>query len=99
MNTNRIKNITRFDYRRQAFEGWRVAVARRQAFLALYFPDRRYGGRERALEAALACKAEALELANREPAMERKDLQAAFDALKEKFSPERDSRGDAVQPQ
>lgn len=47
-----IKNITRFDYGRTAFEGWRLNVACKGTIFLRYFPDKKLGGPEKSLEAA-----------------------------------------------
>jgi hypothetical protein len=46
------KNLTRFDYESSAFQGWRLCIRRGGCTFVRYFPDRRFGGARRSLEAA-----------------------------------------------
>ncbi len=56
MKRTSLRNITRFTYEFTSFQGWRVAVCRQQKSFIRYFSDRQYGGRDAALEAALAVR-------------------------------------------
>lgn len=46
------KNLTRFTYENAAFEGWRLCISRSGTTFTKYFPDKKYGGPKKALEAA-----------------------------------------------
>lgn len=46
------KNLTRFTYENAAFEGWRLCISRSGTTFTKYFPDKKYGGPKRALNAA-----------------------------------------------
>lgn len=48
-----MKNITRYTYEKTAFQGWRVCICRNWNHFIRYFSDRRYGGEEPALDAAV----------------------------------------------
>ncbi len=50
------RNITRFTYEFTSFQGWRVAICRKQKCFIRYFSDRQYGGEKAALAAALAVR-------------------------------------------
>lgn len=38
------KNLTRFDYEKSAFEGWRLCLSRTGTTFTRYFPDKKFGG-------------------------------------------------------
>jgi len=38
------KNLTRFDYEKSAFEGWRLSLCKAGATFTRYFPDKKFGG-------------------------------------------------------
>ena len=38
------KNLTRFDYEKSAFEGWRLCISKKGTTFARYFPDKKFGG-------------------------------------------------------
>ena len=38
------KNLTRFDYEKSAFEGWRLCLCRTGTSFTRYFPDKKFGG-------------------------------------------------------
>ena len=38
------KNLTRFDYEKSAFEGWRLCISKTGTTFARYFPDKKFGG-------------------------------------------------------
>ena len=46
------KNLTRFTYESAAFEGWRLCISRSGTTFTKYFPDKKYGGPRKALNAA-----------------------------------------------
>ena len=46
------KNLTRFTYENAAFEGWRLCISRAGTTFTKYFPDKKYGGPRKALNAA-----------------------------------------------
>jgi hypothetical protein len=46
------KNLTRFTYENAAFEGWRLCISRGGTTFTKYFPDKKYGGARKALDAA-----------------------------------------------
>ncbi|MBC7980399.1 MAG: hypothetical protein H7Y36_07545 [Armatimonadetes bacterium] len=46
------KNLTRFTYESAAFEGWRLCISRAGSTFTKYFPDKKYGGPKKALDAA-----------------------------------------------
>ena len=46
------KNLTRFTYENAAFEGWRLCISRSGNTFTRYFPDKKYGGPRKSLEAA-----------------------------------------------
>jgi hypothetical protein len=39
-----IKNLTRFDYEKSAFEGWRLCLSKTGTTFTRYFPDKKFGG-------------------------------------------------------
>lgn len=56
-----MKNITRYDGDKgpkKGFCGWRLCLTRSKHTFVRYFTDREFGGKEPALEAALAMRAE-----------------------------------------
>ena len=46
------KNLTRFTYENAAFEGWRLCISRAGTTFTKYFPDKKFGGPRKALDAA-----------------------------------------------
>lgn len=38
------KNLTRFDYEKSAFEGWRLSLCKAGTTFTRYFPDKKFGG-------------------------------------------------------
>ncbi len=46
------KNLTRFTYETAAFEGWRLCISRSGTTFTRYFPDKKFGGPKKALDAA-----------------------------------------------
>ena len=46
------KNLTRFTYENAAFEGWRLCISRGGTTFTKYFPDKKYGGPKKSLEAS-----------------------------------------------
>ena len=38
------KNLTRFDYEKSAFEGWRLGICKHGTSFTRYFPDRKFEG-------------------------------------------------------
>ncbi len=48
------KNLTRFTYETAAFEGWRLSISRAGTTFTKYFPDKKYEGGVKSLEAAEA---------------------------------------------
>lgn len=38
------KNLTRFDYEKSAFEGWRLCISKTGTTFARYFPDKKFEG-------------------------------------------------------
>ncbi|MGJ8633569.1 MAG: hypothetical protein ACSHX7_06590 [Luteolibacter sp.] len=46
------KNLTRFTYENAAFEGWRLCISRSGTTFTKYFPDKKFGGSRKSLEAA-----------------------------------------------
>ena len=48
-----LRNIHRYTYEDADFMGWRFSIQRKGKQLTRYFPDRKYGSEEAALQAAL----------------------------------------------
>ena len=46
------KNLTRFDYEKSAFEGWRLSLCKAGTTFTRYFPDKKLGGPKKSLAAA-----------------------------------------------
>ncbi|MBG7608236.1 MAG: hypothetical protein IZT59_09450 [Verrucomicrobia bacterium] len=46
------KNLTRFTYENAAFEGWRLCISRSGTTFTKYFPDKKFGGPRKSLDAA-----------------------------------------------
>lgn len=46
------KNLTRFTYENAAFQGWRLCISRSGSTFTRYFPDKKFGGPRKALNAA-----------------------------------------------
>lgn len=46
------KNLTRFTYENAAFEGWRLCISRGGTTFTKYFPDKKFGGARKSLDAA-----------------------------------------------
>jgi hypothetical protein len=38
------KNLTRFDYEKSAFAGWRLSLSKAGSTFTRYFPDKKFGG-------------------------------------------------------
>jgi hypothetical protein len=38
------KNLTRFDYEKSAFEGWRLCISKTGSTFTRYFPDKKFEG-------------------------------------------------------
>ncbi len=57
------KNLTRFDYEKSAFEGWRLCISKTGTTFSRYFPDKKFGGSaKKSLAAAEKTLAELKEL-------------------------------------
>ncbi len=67
MKMKPLRNITRFTYEFTSFQGWRVAICRKQKNFIRYFSDRQYGGEDAALAAALSVRNQVLEELNQHP--------------------------------
>jgi len=52
------KNLTRFTYESAAFEGWRLCISRSGTTFTKYFPDKKFGGARKSLDAAEKALAE-----------------------------------------
>lgn len=52
------RNLTRFTYEHTAFQGWRLCMSRFGTTFTKYFPDKKYGGPRKSLEAAEAALAD-----------------------------------------
>lgn len=52
------KNLTRFTYESAAFEGWRLCISRGGTTFTKYFPDKKFGGARKSLDAAEKALAE-----------------------------------------
>lgn len=46
------KNLTRFTYENAAFQGWRLCISRSGSTFTRYFPDKKFGGPRKSLNAA-----------------------------------------------
>ena len=46
------KNLTRFTYETQTYEGWRLSITKRGASFTRYFSDKQFGGVRKSLAAA-----------------------------------------------
>ena len=46
------KNLTRFNYEKSAFEGWRLSLCKAGTTFTRYFPDRKFGSAKQSLAAA-----------------------------------------------
>jgi len=46
------KNLTRFTYENAAFLGWRLCISRSGSTFTRYFPDKKFGGPRKSLNAA-----------------------------------------------
>ena len=46
------KNLTRFDYEKSAFEGWRLSLCKAGTTFTRYFPDKKFGDAKQSLAAA-----------------------------------------------
>ncbi|MCX6864616.1 MAG: hypothetical protein NTV46_00095 [Verrucomicrobia bacterium] len=46
------KNLTRFDYEKSAFEGWRLSLCKAGTTFTRYFPDKKFGGAKKSLDVA-----------------------------------------------
>ncbi|MBR5895151.1 MAG: hypothetical protein IKZ13_06385 [Akkermansia sp.] len=52
----RAKNISRYTYKKTAFQGWRLALRRQGKQFVKYFADRQYGDSTAAFKAAVALR-------------------------------------------
>ena len=53
------KNLTRFDYEKSAFEGWRLCLSKTGTTFTRYFPDKKFeGSAKKSLAAAESTLAE-----------------------------------------
>lgn len=52
------RNLTRFTYETTAFQGWRLCLSKGGTTFMKYFPDKKYGGGRKAMQAAEAALAE-----------------------------------------
>ncbi len=52
----RAKNISRYTYKKTAFQGWRLALRRQGHQFVKYFADRQYGDSTAAFKAAVALR-------------------------------------------
>lgn len=49
----RAKNISRYNYKKTAFQGWRLAITRKGHTFVKYFADRQFEGYRTAFKAAV----------------------------------------------
>ena len=56
----RAKNILRYNYKKQAFQGWRLAITRKGEKFVKYFADSRYSDYREAFRAAVEARNEIL---------------------------------------
>lgn len=47
-----VRNITRFDYDKTGFQGWRLCITRFGVTFSRYFSDRQFGSRRKSFTAA-----------------------------------------------
>lgn len=52
------RNLTRFTYETTAFQGWRLCLSKGGSTFLKYFPDKKYGGGRKSMQAAEAALAE-----------------------------------------
>ena len=52
------RNLTRFTYETTAFQGWRLCISKAGSTFLKYFPDKKFGGERKALQAAEAALAD-----------------------------------------
>ena len=52
----RAKNISRFNYKKTAFQGWRLAISRKHINFVKYFGDKKYGGHRQSFMAAVEAR-------------------------------------------
>ncbi len=62
-----LRNMTRFTYEFTSFQGWRVALCRKNLHFIRYFSDGQYGGEQAAYTAALFVRDRLMELLNLYP--------------------------------
>ncbi len=77
------RNITRFTYDNTAFQGWRLAICRKNKHFTCYFSDKQYGSEEEALRAAISMRDEIFHELTKNPL----NPQAIFDQVKAKKAP------------
>lgn len=46
------RNLTRFTYETAAFQGWRLCISSAGTTFTRYFPDKKFGGPKKSLQAA-----------------------------------------------
>ncbi len=61
----RAKNILRYNYKKQAFQGWRLAITRKGEKFVKYFADSRYRDYREAFKAAVEARNEILKELNK----------------------------------
>ena len=61
----RAKNILRYNYKKQAFQGWRLAISRNGEKFVKYFADSRYNDYREAFRAAVEARNEILKELNK----------------------------------
>jgi hypothetical protein len=66
------RNLTRFTYENAAFEGWRLCISRAGTTFTKYFPDKKFGGEKKSLEAAEKALAELKPVLEASPRVEGK---------------------------
>lgn len=52
----RAKNISRYTYKKTAFQGWRLAISRKGYTFVKYFGDKQYNGYRLAFRAAVEAR-------------------------------------------
>jgi len=52
------RNLTRFTYETTAFQGWRLCISKGGSTFLKYFPDKKFGGGRKAMQAAEAALSE-----------------------------------------
>jgi len=54
--TNKMKNITRYDYTKTDFQGWRYSKCIQGVKMVRYFSDKKWGGKRKSLNATMEIK-------------------------------------------